>query len=633
MPTAPLNDPLAILADRFRAAIRAAFPSVEGEIDPLITVAKQPEFGDFQSNVAMSLSKRVGQNPRQAAAAIVAHAKIDDIAEPLSEKSIAGPGFINIRLRSDALAGLLTSLDTPSLGLEPVAAPQTIVVDLMGVNLAKQMHVGHLRSPIIGDAVARMFERLGHRVIRQNHVGDWGLPIAMVTARLMRLAAAGKIDLDRITLTDLDVAYKAAQAECQRDMAGLEAARKYGLGPKAIAELEEQVGGATEAFLAARQTLINLQAKEPATYAVWRKIYEVTMQVCLAVCKTLLVNVTEEHNAGESSYADELGPMIEDLTARGVAEVDQGALIIRLDAPPYPVDGGKTASFDAIKEPCLVRKTDGGFLYATTDICAIRRRVRVLGAERAVYCIDARQALHMKQVFAGSLRAGYAFHPETGAPARLEHAAFGAVLGEDGRPFKTRSGENVALADLIGETFRRATDAVKANSPELSADEASKVAEAVGIAALKYADLSNDRARDYVFSFDRLLAFEGNTGPYLLYAVARCNSIMRRGRDEGAGGFERAPFLLSESAEKSLALALLRYPAAVQGASESVEPHRICQYLYELAGTYSVFFDRCPVLKAASPELRASRLRLCGLVARVLSDGLKTIGVPTVERM
>lgn len=626
-------DPLAILADRFRAAIRAAFPAVEGEIDPLITAAKQPEFGDFQSNVAMSLSKRVGQNPRQVAAAIVGQAKIDDVAEPLTEKSIAGPGFINIRLKAEALAAFLMRLDSPSLGLEPVATPQTIVVDLMGVNLAKQMHVGHLRSPIIGDAIARMFERLGHKVVRQNHVGDWGLPIAMVTARLMRLADAGKINLDRITLNDLDTAYKAAQMECQRDMAGLEAVKKYGLGPKALAELEEQVNGATEAFLAARQTLINLQSKEPKTFAVWQKIYEVTMKVCLDVCKTLLVNVTSEHNAGESSYADELAPMIEDLTSRGIAELDQGALIVRLDAPPYDAAGGRKAEFEAIKEPCLVRKTDGGYLYATTDICAVRRRVQKFKAHRAVYSIDARQALHMKQVFASSLRAGYAFHPETGEPARLEHAAFGSVLGEDGRPFKTRSGENVALADLIEETFKRATDAVKAKSPDLGAEEARKVAEAIGIGALKYADLSNDRVRDYMFSFDRMLAFEGNTGPYLLYAIARCNSIARKAKEEGSGGFEQAPLLIADTAEKNLALALLRYPAAVQGAADSVEPHRICQYLYDLAGAYSVFFDRCPVLKAPTAELKASRRRLCGLVARVLSDGLRTIGIPSVERM
>jgi arginyl-tRNA synthetase len=626
-------DPLVMLASRFREGIREAFPEVGGDVDPLIAPAKQVEFGDFQSNVAMSLSKRVGKNPREVAKAIVATVKIDDIAESLTEQSIAGPGFINIRLKGEALARSVTALDTTNLGVDPVSNPETIVVDLMGVNLAKQMHVGHLRSPIIGDAIARTFERQGHKVIRQNHVGDWGLPIAMVTARLMRMSEAGKIDLNRITLTDLDAAYKAAQTECQRDMAGLEAAKKFGLGPKALAELEEQVAGATESFLAARQTLIKLQAKDPATYAVWKKIYDVTMKVCVDVCRTLLVNVTDEHTAGESSYADELAPMIEDLSKRSIAELDQGALIIRLDAPPYELGDGRKAEFEAIKEPCLVRKTDGGFLYATTDICAVRRRVNTFKASRAVYSIDARQALHMKQVFASSLRAGYAFHPDTRKPARLEHAAFGSVLGEDGKPFKTRSGENIALADLIEETFRRATEAVKAKSPDLSDAEARKVAEAVGIAALKYADLSNDRTRDYMFSFDRMLAFEGNTGPYLLYAIARCNSIARRAKDEGASGFESAPIVIGEAAEKSLALALLRYPGVIASSAETLEPHRVCQYLYDLAGAFSVFFDRCPVLKAPTAELKASRLRLCGLVARVLADGLQTLGVPSVERM
>jgi arginyl-tRNA synthetase len=630
--TPDLLEPVAILASRFREAIFRAFPDAGPDVDPLISAAKQPEFGDFQSNVAMSLSKRVGKPPRAVAAAIVQTADIADIAEPLTEGSIAGPGFINIRLRGDALATLLTGLDTPALGIAPAARPQRIVVDLMGVNLAKQMHVGHLRSPIIGDAIARVLERLGHTVIRQNHVGDWGLPIAMVTNRLMRLAAEGKIDLNRLTLDDLDSSYKFAQLECQRDMSGLEAVRKYGLGPKALAELEEQVNGATEAFRAARQTLVKLQAKEPATYAVWQKIYEVTMAVCLSVCKTLLVNVNNEHSAGESSYADELTPMIEDLTTRGIAELDQGALIVRLDAPPYDVDGRK-AEFEAIKEPCLVRKTDGGYLYATTDIAAVRRRVQKFGAHRIVYSIDSRQALHLKQVFASSLRAGYAFHPQTAEAARMEHAAFGSVLGEDGRPFKTRSGENVRLADLIAETFNRAADAVKAGSPELADDEARAVAEAVGIAALKYADLSNDRLRDYMFSFDRMLAFEGNTGPYLLYAVARCNGIARRAREAGDVPDEAAPLLLAEAAEKSLALSLLRYPAVMSSVAESVEPHRMCQYLYELAGTFSVFYDRCSVLKAPSSELRQSRSRLCRLTARVLADGLKVLGIPALERM
>jgi arginyl-tRNA synthetase len=618
-----MQDPVQLLGERFRAGIAAAFPQA-GDVDPAVVPSRNPEFGDYQSNVAMGLAKRLGLKPREVAEQIIAKVDLGEIAEPLTAASIAGPGFINVRLRGEALAKLVERLDRPELGIEPPAKPKTIVVDLMGVNLAKQMHVGHLRSPIIGDALARTFERLGEKVIRQNHVGDWGLNIAMTTARLMKLSAAGAVDLNRLTLTDLDNAYKAAQMECQRDLAGLEAVRKYGLGPKAEAELEAQVEGATAAFNEARQALVRLQSKEPATYAVWQKIYEITMAEVLKVCRVLNVAVTEEANAGESTYADELAPMIEDLLARGIAEPDQGALIIRLDKPEW---GG-------IKEPCLVRKSDGGFLYATTDIAALRRRVQELKAERVIYAVDLRQNLHLRQVFAAARRAGYTRHPETGEYAVTEHAGFGAVLGEDGRPFKTRSGESVALADLIEETVRRAMRAVKERNPDATPEEARRIAEAVGTAALKYADLSTDRVKDYMFSFDRMLSFEGNTGPYLLYALVRIKSIFRKAAERGVGsGWETATPSVSAPAEKQLALALLRYPGTVRSVAESLEPHRMTQYLYELAGTFSGFFENCPVLAAETEEQRRGRLRLCAVAGRVLEDGLHVLGIPTLDRM
>ncbi len=629
--TASAIDPVELLIARFRDAIARAFPQAS-DADPLITPCKDPKLGDFQANAAMGLAKRVGQKPRDVASAIVKHLDLGDLAEPVTEAAIAGPGFINIRLRSEALAALLASMDSPALGVTPAARPERIVVDLMGVNLAKQMHVGHLRSPIIGDAIARVFERLGHTVLRQNHVGDWGLNIAMTTARIMRLMDQGKITLDALTLDDLDRAYKVAQAECQRDMAGLAAAQRFGLGPKAIAELEEQVLGATEAFNAARQTLIRLQSKDPATHAVWRKIYDVTMAECLSACRRLRVNVTSEHNAGESSYADELAPMVDDLVSRGIAETDQGALIVRLDAPPK--DAGGQPLFEPIKEPCLVRKTDGGFLYATTDIAAVRRRVQKMGASRIVYSIDARQNLHMRQVFAASIRAGYAICPATGLPARMEHAAFGSVMGEDGRPFKTRSGDSVHLAQLIDETMQRALAAVTGNESGLTGEEAREVAEAVGVAALKYADLCNNRTLDYAFSFDRMLAFEGNTGPYLLYALVRIRSIFAKAAGQGAGeGWRAAPFAVEEPAEKALAMTLLRFPQVVRSVAETLEPHRLCQFLYELAGAFSTFYAQCPVLVAPSEGQRDRRLRLCDLTAKVLADGLTTIGIPTISRM
>ncbi len=616
-------DPLQVLADRFRSAIAASFPDA-GEADPLITGTKNPTLGDFQSNAAMPLAKKLGQKPRDIAAKIVARLDIADIAEPVTDASIAGPGFINIRLRGDTLASLITALDAPGLGIDKPSAPETVVVDLMGVNLAKQMHVGHLRSPFIGDALARTFERLGHKVIRQNHVGDWGLPIAMVVGKLMDEARAGKRNLDRLTLDELDEAYKLAQAECQRDTAGLEAVRKYGLGPKAAAECEEQIVGATEAFTRARQTLVKLQAHEPATFAVWQRIADVTMAVCLDICRRLHVNCTAEATAGESSYAAELPGIIDDLVKRGIAEESDGALIVRLEEPEY---GG-------LREPVLVRKSDGGFLYATTDLAAIRRRVQKFHGDRLVYAIDSRQSLQMKQVYGASKKAGYTKNPITGRDAIFQHAAFGAILGDDGRPFKTRSGESVKLQDLLDETASRAFAAMHARSPEMPEADARKISESVGMAALKYADLCNDRIKDYVFSFDRMLAFEGNTGPYLLYAVVRIRSIFRKAAERGLGaGWESAPYLIREPQEKTLALTLLRYPATVRAVAESLEPHRLCQYLYDLAGAFSSFFDACPVIQAEDPAVRSARLRLCGLTARVLTDGLSVLGIPTVERM
>lgn len=595
-----------------------------GEADPLITATKNPALGDFQSNAAMPLAKKLGKKPREIASGIVAKLDVSDIAEPVTEGSIAGPGFINVRLRGDALAGLVSALDSKDLGIEKPARVETIVVDLMGVNLAKQMHVGHIRSPFIGDAIARAFERLGHTVIRQNHVGDWGLPIAMVVSKLMRDAAAGKRDLATITLDDLDAAYKAAQAECQRDTAGLEAVRKYGLGPKAEAELEEQVAGATEAFTRARQTLVKLQAHDSQTFAVWQRIADVTMAVCLEMCKRLNVNVTARDSAGESSYAEELPGVVEDLLKRGVAEESDGAIVVRLREP----------EFGAIPEPVLIRKSDGGYLYATTDVAAIRRRVQKLKGERLVYAIDARQSLHMKQVFGASKKAGYARNPVTGRDAEMQHAAFGTILGEDGRPFKTRSGENVKLQDLVDEATGRAAKIVAEKSPDLTEAERAGIAAAVGVAALKYADLSNDRIKDYVFSFDRMVSFEGNTGPYLLMALARIKNIFRKAAERGVGaGWESAPIRIEQPAEKALGLALLRYPAAVKAAAESSEPHRLAQYIYELAGAFSTFYDACPVIQAEDEGVRTSRLRLCAVTARVLEDGLNVLGIPTVERM
>ena len=611
-------DPAAILEERFSAAIARAFPEVEGKADALIAPSKKATLGDFQCNAAMALGKMVGQNPREVAKAIVAAVEVADIAEPLDEASIAGPGFINIVLRPAALAGLLGEMAGAHVGLPPTSEPGKIVVDVCGVNLAKQMHVGHIRAIVIGDAIARTFERLGHTAIRQNHVGDWGLPIAMVVDELRRESEAGRLDLDTLTLDDLDAIYKAMKKRTDAGRTGLRLAQKWDLGPKAIAELEAEVADADEALGQAKASLVALQRGEDWAVALWQRISDITMGACMDACRRLHTRITLEASAGESSYRDELGPMVEDLIARGVAEEDGGALVVR-------GDGGDP--------PALVRKGDGGFLYATTDVAAIRRRVQDFGASRVIYCVDVRQAMHFRQVFAAARRAGFATTPD-GVEASLEHAAFGTILGTDGRPFKTRSGESVKLQDLLDEAHERALKVVAEKSDGLSDAERDATAEVVAIAALKFADLANDRVRDYVFDFDRVLAFEGDTGPYLLYALVRIRSMFREAQQRDIGeAWRDAEVRLEHEAEKQLAMALLRYPSVVRAVGEHLEPHRLCQHMLEIANRFSGFYQACKVLGAQDGAARDSRLWLCDLTARVLEDGLDVLGLPTLERM
>ncbi len=613
----PIADPINQLAERFAAAIKTAFPEVGDDAQTLIAASRQPEKGDFQSNAAMPLAKRLGMKPRDVAAKIVAAADLSGLAEPLTDESIAGPGFINIRLDAGALADMLGSMDTADLGLPPAEEPTTVVVDVCGVNLAKQMHVGHLRATVIGDTIARIHERLGHTVKRQSHVGDWGLPIAMVTAKLLSLEDAGALP-DPLTLDDLNRLYKQAQAECKGEGRALAFITKHGGNAKLTAELESINAEADEYLSKAKSTLVALQGGDQRVHAMWRRLYDITMEACLAQCARLHTMITDDDSAGESTYATELAGVVDDLLARGVAEESDGAVVVRIEG---------------LAEPCLIRKSDGGFLYATTDMAAIRRRVQQLGADQVIYCVDARQSLHFKQVFAAATMAGYATKPGMADPARLEHAAFGTILGEDNRPFKTRSGETVKLVDLLDEAVARAGGALEGRTHGLSPAEQATVAEAIGIAAIKYADLSNDRVKDYVFSYDRMVAFEGNTGPYLLYALVRIKSLFAKAEREGIAFDASAVIRLDAPEEINLALELLRYGKAVAAAAESSEPHRLCAYLYDLCTAYSSFYDKCHVLNADTESTRASRMRLCDLTGRVLADGLATLGMPTVERM
>jgi len=606
-------DPETRLREAFSAAIATVGgPAAEG-MDPAIRPSSKPGFGDFQCNAALGLGKKVGTPPRDMAKQLI---DAVDLAGLCENPTIADPGFINLTLCAEALAGALAAMDTPSLGVTPDADPGIVVVDLCGVNVAKQMHVGHLRSTIIGDSLARILERLGNDVRRENHLGDWGLPIAMV---LHELRAAG-VDLNAINLTDLDRAYRDAQAKVKVDQKGLDAAVTKCSGPHRISELQSQNEGAMEARAAASETLIALQGGDASLKNDWQKLIDVTMTAVQDASDRLGVTLGAEHNCGESTYRAALQPVIDHLIDNNFAREDDGALVI--DMPDR-------------ERPLLVRKTDGGFLYSTTDLAAIRRRTQQTNAMRCIYAVDARQRDHFRDVFDGARIAGWGVNSD-GHAVELHHAAFGSVLGPDKRPLKTRSGSNVTLSSLLDEAIDRGTAEVtrraeSESSPThgLSAEELATIGQAVGIGAIKYADLSGDAVKDYVFDMDRMVAFEGDTGPYLQYAHARVCSILRKADDVGDG----ADLLLEEVTERRLALVLLRYDAVVHGAATKLQPHRIAGYLREIAEAFSAFYQACSVMQADSDAQRRSRLRLCSLVRRVLADGLGLLGIDAPEKM
>ena len=587
------SDPAAVLEAAFHKAIVAVLGDDYADVDPMIRPSQNPQFGDFQANMAMALAKRAKQKPRELAQRIIEAADVSLIAD---EPAIAGPGFINVRLKDEAIAVMLRAMDDASLGVQRDTDAHTVAIDLCGVNVAKQMHVGHLRSTIIGDALARAFERRGRKVHRENHLGDWGLPIAMVLHEL-RVQQA---DLDALTLDELDAAYRAAQKKAAGDDAASE-----------------------RALEGAKATLVKLQQGDADTQRDWRKLIDVTMAAVYESFDLLNVKLGPEHNRGESFYRDMLPEVVDAFARAGIAEEDEGALIVR---------------FEDRDRPLLIRKSDGGYLYATTDLAAIRHRVQVLGADRVIYVVDARQRDHFRDVFDAARKIGWD-RTADGATAELVHIPFGAVLGADKRPLKTRSGENVTLKSLLMEAIERGCREVKQraadpNAPTHGLDEAelNSIGKAVGIGAVKYADLSSDLVRDYIFNMDRMIAFEGNTGPYMQYAHARvCSIFAKAGLDPEA--MDEAKFLIVEPAERALSLLLLRYGAVVADVGTSLEPHRLCTYLHDLAEAYSAFYQQCPVLKAEDEAIRASRLRLCDVVRRVLADGLDLLGIEAPQRM
>lgn len=577
-----MADPVHALARALQAAITAAFGAEHAATDPSL---RRSNHADYQANAAMALGKRLGKPPREIAAAIVANLDVGGICRKVE---IAGPGFVNLTLDDAYLTGeLAETAGGGRLGVAPAAEPETVVVDYSGPNAAKEMHVGHLRSTIIGDALARVLEALGHRVIRQNHLGDWGTPFGMLIEHMLDLGEAAAAE--ELSVGDLDAFYRQARAKFDGDPAFVERSRLR---------------------------VVRLQGGDEPTLALWRKLVRESTRYFDSVYRRLGVTLTEADFAGESFYNPMLADVIAELTAKGLARESEGALCVF--PAGFTGKGGEPL-------PLIVRKQDGGYGYPTTDLAAIRHRLTTVGAQRLVYVVGAPQSQHFAMVFAAAREAGW-LRP----PARAEHVAFGSVLGADKKMFKTRSGDTVKLSSLLDEAVERAMKVVREKNPELDAEAAGAVARAVGVGAVKYADLSSDRIKDYVFDWDRMLAFEGNTAPYLMYAHARIRSIFRKAGVESPRG---AGFSLGEPAERALALELLRFGAVLEDVAATLEPHRLCGYLFELAGSFTTFYERCPVLKAESDEVRRSRLALCDLTAEVLAKGLGLLGIEAPERM
>ena len=574
-----------LLAAKTQAAmIKVGLPA---DTNTAVTQSTKVEFGDYQINGAMAAAKLLKTNPRALAQQLVDVLELADIADKVE---IAGPGFINVTLKPDWLAAQLQhAVADPRLGVSANTAPQTVVVDYSAPNLAKEMHVGHLRSTIIGDAVVRALEFWGDKVIRQNHMGDWGTQFGMLIAHLEDKLAAG-VDLETVALADLEDFYR-------------EAKKRF----------DDEAGFADKS----RDYVVKLQGGDAHCQKLWQLFIDTSVKHSEEVYRTLNVTLGHEHIKPESAYNPMLQPIVDDLKARGFAVEDQGALVVFLQ---------ELADKEGNPSPFIIQKTGGGFLYATTDLAACRYRSHELNVDRIIIFTDARQALHFKQVELVARKAGL-----LRAETAYEHCPFGTMMGEDGKPFKTRTGGTVKLAELLEEAVVRAEAVVKGKSTELTAEEIAEVARKVGIGAVKFADLSKNRTSDYIFSWDAMLSFEGATAPYLQYAYTRVSSIVRRA---GISDSFSAPLILAEQQEKQLALKVLQCEDTLQQVMKDAQPNLLCNYLYELASQYMSFYEACPILKdGIEPALRDSRLMLSILVAKLLAKGLDLLGIDVMERM
>ncbi len=557
------------------------------ECQAIVIPASREEFGDYQANGVMSVARHLKRNPRELATAVCERLETGTLVE---RYEVAGPGFINIHLSDTWLVTQVNNLRRQSADLiTPVADPQTIVVDYSSPNLAKEMHVGHLRGTIIGDSLVRVLERLGHKVIRQNHVGDWGTQFGMLIAYLQQVSD----DLDSLSaeLADLEIFYRAAK-------------EKFDADPEFASQ--------------ARQCVVRLQGGDERILALWHQFIEESLRHCEAVYDKLKIRIRRSDLRAESFYNDRLQGIIEDLDKKRLLTVSEGARCVFL-----PEFQGKNDE----PHPLIVQKSDGGFLYATTDLAAVRFRALELSANRILYVVDARQSLHFQQVFAVSRAAG--FVPEY---CQLEHVAYGTMMGKDGKPFKTRTGGLIKLIDLLDEAVRRAFDLVTARSPDMNEEIRREIAEKVGIGAVKYADLSKNRTSDYVFDWDSMLALDGNTAPYLLYAYTRIRSILRKQETLTSPEPGTSEITVSAPEERALIVKLLRLPEILQTVAADSTPSHLCTYLFELAGLFMRFYESCPILKAES-GIRESRLALALFSAAALKDGLGLLGIETLEQM
>ncbi|WP_088210027.1 arginine--tRNA ligase [Shewanella sp. Shew256] len=546
---------------------------------------KDKSHGDLATNLAMMLTKAAGKNPRELAQLI-----IDNLPASayVAKVEIAGPGFINFFIDDSALANQLqAAISDDHLGIK-LPTPQTIVVDYSSPNLAKEMHVGHLRSTIIGDSVVRTLEFLGHKVIRQNHVGDWGTQFGMLLAYMEELRAQNG-EQAQLELSDLETFYRAAKLR-----------------------FDESAEFATRA----RQLVVELQSGDEYCNKLWREFNDISLSHCHEVYERLGVSLTRADVHGESAYNADLEQVVKDLDAQGLLTQSNGAKVVFQEE-------FRNKEGEAL--PVIIQKADGGYLYATTDLAAMRYRSSVLKADRVLYFVDLRQALHFQQVFSLAKLAKFVRNDMS-----LEHLGFGTMNGEDGRPFKTRTGGVVKLVDLLDEANTRALELVRSKNPDMDEATLAEIARVVGISAVKYADLSKNRTSDYIFSFEQMLSFEGNTAPYLLYAYTRVAGIFKRATDID---LSQAKIVLEHEKEKDLGNKLAQFGEILSRVIDKGQPHVLCGYLYELAGAFSSFYEACPVLAADNDEQRHSRLLLSQLTANTLQKGLNLLGIETLERM